>query len=70
MESHPHRVTEDQELSSPHNSDSVVPASVSSESHLGQEQMRCEIPMECSELEAIMEGCLPLVVSCALILMS
>ena len=58
---------------SSHNSDSVVPASVSlhqSEQRNGQEQMRCGIPMECSELEAVMEGCLPFVVSCALILMS
>ncbi|XP_065908285.1 uncharacterized protein [Dysidea avara] len=51
---------------SSHNSDSVVPASVSlhqSEQRNGQEQMRCGIPMECSELEAIMEGCLPFVVN-------
>jgi len=55
--------------SSLHNSDGVVPASVSlqSELHQKQEQMKCDPPMRCDPLmmcnEAVMDGCVPFVVS-------
>jgi len=60
----PHR---DKEMpSSLHTSDGVVPVSVSLQSELHQEQMRCDPPMRCDPMlcsEAVMEGCAPFVVS-------
>ena len=51
---------------SSHNSDGVVPASVSlhqSEQRNGQEKMRCDPPMKCSDHDVMMEWFIPFMVS-------